>query len=457
MRLLYRFHLVIILPTVLCLVVLSAFLYQLSSRALIKEKDRALQLSVWHARHLMEASLNRVKNDISTLLAGRLLEKYFMYADVGEHDYVEDVRATLEESFLAVSRNRSEYASLRIFTTTGEGIVNITDQRYNYHLPDISRAEWFSSSLSLEPGVFHVSRVMPCEEHQLPSITTSLLWFHHGKPRAVVSIQIHCQTFFGPVLREIGLGRDSRIMLVDSQGNILAHDDVVSPARKNLASGFIDNLDSSRGSVMSWATGPDNDHLRFTSLALHSTDAILFATQPLIGAMTSSSDLKARLAGITLVVALCLIIFIFYAVRSITGPLEDLERTTREIARGHLGARAGTTGKDEIGSLACSLNQMADTLQKGHNELKDEILERRKAQQDREKLIAELKNALAQVKTLSGFLPICASCKKIRDDQGYWNQIEIYIRERSNAEFSHGICPECAKKFYPDFAQRQQE
>ena len=73
-------------------------------------------------------------------------------------------------------------------------------------------------------------------------------------------------------------------------------------------------------------------------------------------------------------------------------------------------------------------------------------------QADKEKsvVIAELQKALKKVKTLSGFLPICASCKKIRDDQGYWNQIEVYISEYSEAEFSHGICPECAEKLYPD-------
>jgi len=63
----------------------------------------------------------------------------------------------------------------------------------------------------------------------------------------------------------------------------------------------------------------------------------------------------------------------------------------------------------------------------------------------------QLREALSQVKTLSGLLPICASCKKIRDDKGYWNQIESYIRDHSEAEFSHGICPECVKKLYPDF------
>ena len=61
-----------------------------------------------------------------------------------------------------------------------------------------------------------------------------------------------------------------------------------------------------------------------------------------------------------------------------------------------------------------------------------------------------LLEALAKIKTLSGLLPICASCKKIRDDQGYWTQLEYYISEHSEAEFTHGCCPECMKKLYPE-------
>jgi hypothetical protein len=69
---------------------------------------------------------------------------------------------------------------------------------------------------------------------------------------------------------------------------------------------------------------------------------------------------------------------------------------------------------------------------------------------EKEKLIVKLEKALSEVKMLSGMLPICASCKRIRDDKGYWNQIESYIKEHSDAEFTHGMCPECAKKLYPD-------
>jgi len=66
-------------------------------------------------------------------------------------------------------------------------------------------------------------------------------------------------------------------------------------------------------------------------------------------------------------------------------------------------------------------------------------------------MVAELRTTLSEIKTLSGLLPICSSCKKIRDDKGYWNQIESYISEHSGVDFSHSICPECAKTMYLEF------
>lgn len=80
-----------------------------------------------------------------------------------------------------------------------------------------------------------------------------------------------------------------------------------------------------------------------------------------------------------------------------------------------------------------------------------DISERKLMEKERERMILELQEALANVKTLSGLLPICASCKKIRDDKGYWNRIEEYIRDRTEAEFSHSICPDCRKKLYPGY------
>ena len=82
-----------------------------------------------------------------------------------------------------------------------------------------------------------------------------------------------------------------------------------------------------------------------------------------------------------------------------------------------------------------------------------DITERKRAEEEREKLILELREAVSQVKTLSGLLPVCAGCKKIRDTKGNWEPMESYIRDHSEADFSHSICPECAAKLYPEFLE----
>jgi PAS domain S-box-containing protein len=80
-----------------------------------------------------------------------------------------------------------------------------------------------------------------------------------------------------------------------------------------------------------------------------------------------------------------------------------------------------------------------------------DITERIKREQEREKLLGELQEALTNVKTLKGLVPICSSCKKIRNDGGYWQQVEEYVAEHTEADFSHGLCDECAHKLYPEF------
>ncbi len=73
---------------------------------------------------------------------------------------------------------------------------------------------------------------------------------------------------------------------------------------------------------------------------------------------------------------------------------------------------------------------------------------------EREKLIVDLQAALADIKTLRGLLPICASCKKIRDDGGYWQHLEKYVSEHSEAQFSHSLCPDCITRLYPELVDR---
>jgi len=100
--------------------------------------------------------------------------------------------------------------------------------------------------------------------------------------------------------------------------------------------------------------------------------------------------------------------------------------------------------------VTCSPLMHSDGSLLGSVHVARDISVQKNASDLREKLIKQLEVSLAKVKLLSGFIPICASCKNIRDDKGYWKQVEEYIRDHSEAEFSHSICPTCAKKLYPD-------
>lgn len=86
-------------------------------------------------------------------------------------------------------------------------------------------------------------------------------------------------------------------------------------------------------------------------------------------------------------------------------------------------------------------------IKSARDRLKQELELRTRAEREKERTIAELREALQTIKTLNGLLPICASCKKIRDDSGYWSQLESYISDHSGAEFSHSICPECTADY----------
>jgi PAS domain-containing protein len=92
------------------------------------------------------------------------------------------------------------------------------------------------------------------------------------------------------------------------------------------------------------------------------------------------------------------------------------------------------------------VEERTSELMEANKRLKQEIGERKRAEKEKEKLIEELQEAFNNIKTLRGLIPICAWCKKVRDDRGYWKQVEDYIREHSDADFTHGICSECMKR-----------
>ncbi len=129
--------------------------------------------------------------------------------------------------------------------------------------------------------------------------------------------------------------------------------------------------------------------------------------------------------------------------RMIFGPLEKVRDKAMEIAKDErrLGETIDLSSGPELDDLAAAFNTLSGNLQQSRDHLEETVAQR----------TSELQKALENVRRLGGLLPICMSCKKIRDDAGYWKQIEVYIRDHSEAEFSHGLCPDCAARLYPDY------
>ncbi len=133
--------------------------------------------------------------------------------------------------------------------------------------------------------------------------------------------------------------------------------------------------------------------------------------------------------------------------------LDRLRRNGRDAGEMHVVARDGSI---RVWSYSNVVRQQPDgePYVIGHavdgTELRAATLMLQASEERYRKLSEELQEALTKVRTLTGLLPICAACKKIRDDKGSWNHVETYIRERSEAQFTHGICPECARRLYPE-------
>lgn len=139
---------------------------------------------------------------------------------------------------------------------------------------------------------------------------------------------------------------------------------------------------------------------------------------------------------------------------------EGVAENFREMDRIMLDERGGEIRNEEWVSFPNGKKALLETLKTPYYSPSKEILgligisrditARKQNEEEKAKLIGELQKTIGEIKTLSGLLPICASCKNIRDDKGYWNKIETYIAHHSEAEFTHSICQECAKKLYPN-------
>jgi hypothetical protein len=185
---------------------------------------------------------------------------------------------------------------------------------------------------------------------------------------------------------------------------------------------------------------------------------------PLGEAYASVKQLTFRLSVLFTIVFLGLFtIVVFLNNRLLFIPLKEIRLKAIQISTDpkHLGEQINLPEGKELAELVLAFNEMSIQLYEDRTQLEALIDKRthelKKANkklyheiQERKQTISELEQTLNEVKVLRGILPICSYCKKIRDDKGYWNQLELYLMEHSRAELSHSLCPECAKEYYPD-------
>ncbi|MCK5505512.1 MAG: HAMP domain-containing protein [Thermodesulfovibrionia bacterium] len=162
--------------------------------------------------------------------------------------------------------------------------------------------------------------------------------------------------------------------------------------------------------------------------------------------------LKQKILAFSLFVTAFAILISILAIRHISGPILKLREAATAIGKGKLGVKVDFHSNDELGGLAVAFNTMSQDLMEttvSRDLLSEEVGKRKIAEEEKDQLIKDLQVALDKVKILSGIVPICMYCKQIRDDKGYWNQLEQFISEHSEAQFSHSICDKCMKENHP--------
>ena len=169
---------------------------------------------------------------------------------------------------------------------------------------------------------------------------------------------------------------------------------------------------------------------------------------------------ELRLTGLSSLFASILLALLFslYLSRGLTRNIERLSKHCRDLAMGQRDVRVKGRTFDEFDDLADAFNTMSESLCGTRAELEKAVTDLKVSQQGLEERVEErtreLKETVEKMDVLRGLLPICCSCKKIRDDQGYWNQVENFVSAHTGARFSHGLCPDCALKLYNDIVDK---
>lgn len=261
---------------------------------------------------------------------------------------------------------------------------------------------------------------------------------------------------FNDLIRNAGLPAGSSFTIIDRNGIII--DRNLEPekyiGRKDKAEIFdLMRNGPAEGSFTDNGLRGMKQIISYNALRLHNDKTPYLYIR--VGTSLNDSLMNARLQLFRYMAILSSFLLFAIAMAITVGKTCFLDRVhklrdaSRQIADGDRLVTVSTSiGGGELGDLGHAFDEMSQQIASREHALELSITER-------EKIISELQEAIAEINILSGMLPICSYCKKIRDDEGYWNQLEAYISKHSEVQFSHGICPDCAVKVFKEIEDMQ--
>ncbi|THB78203.1 MAG: HAMP domain-containing protein [Desulfobacteraceae bacterium] len=266
----------------------------------------------------------------------------------------------------------------------------------------------------------------------------------------ILGSKIKAQIDAAALFKSMDMGDRGYLFAVNSTGTVKIHPDPDEVDSNIMEQEWFKAIVSGEKKTTFMSDG--NTHLAISGY-FRPWDWYVFAADPVEDYYGPANRIKPYLLTIGILGSISIAMIIILLVRRLMTPLHLLTQGANQLGKGDLHTRISIHSNDEFSILSNEFNEMAHNLQKltvSRNELENEIEQKEEVEKEREKLINELKHALNKIKTLEGIIPICAKCKKIRDDKGYWNNLEAYIEEHSDAFFSHGMCPECLEDLYGD-------
>jgi len=260
--------------------------------------------------------------------------------------------------------------------------------------------------------------------------------------------RIKAQMDAGKLFDSIDMGNQGYVFVVNAKGIIKIHPDKTKIGLSLSNKEWFWEVKSGAPKVV--FVSDDKRHLALIRY-FSPWDWYIFAADPVEDYYGPVKRVKPYLLIIGCLGFFFITALIVILVHRLMHPLKKLVEGAQQIGKGNFDTSVPVSTRDEFGHLTKEFNSMARNLNRLtvlRSELENEIDQKERVEKQREILIKELKEALNEIKTLRGILPICANCKKIRDDEGYWNILETYVEKHSEVSFSHGICPECIQTLY---------